>query len=167
MSSSFERGHKIVVSGDGCSEAAARCWLGEGEDTWFQDLDGEGSLVYWKNFLSLLPMFFFFFSREGSRCSDCGRCSIESLLRSLFEDEVPIKRDRLAMLERLRRRDSISLGSDDRDDVRSPNRCGLTSGKPPCIALVIVDREDVKEGTSVEMRTSGPGSPKRGDGMTG
>lgn len=30
MSSSFERGHKIVVSGDGCSEAAARCWLGGG-----------------------------------------------------------------------------------------------------------------------------------------
>ena len=91
---------------------------------------------------------------------------MESLLRSLL-DEAPIKRDRLAMLERLRRRDSISLGSDDNDDVRSPNRCGLASGKALCMALVMVDLEDVKDGTSVEMRTSGPGSPKRGDGITG
>lgn len=134
---------------------------------WVQDFDGDGSLVFWKNFLSLLPMFFFFLlSLEGSRCSDCGRCSMESLLRSLL-DEAPIRRDRLAMLERLRRRDSISLGSDDKDDVRSPNRCGLASGKALCIALVMVDLEEVKDGTSVEMRTSGPGSPKRGEGMTG
>src|SRR4051794_29608915 len=99
-------------------------------DALFQDFDGEESLVCWKNFLSLLPMLFFFFlSLGGSRCSDCGRCSMESLLRSLKdEEEPPINRDRLAMLERLRRRDSISLGSEDSDDVRSPILRGLASG---------------------------------------
>ena len=133
-----------------------------------QVFDGEESLVCWKNFFSLLPMFFFFLSLVGSRCSDCGRCSIESLLRSLKEDdEVPISLDRLAILERLRRRDSISLGSEDKDDVRSQNRRGLGSGKAFCIALVIVDLDEVRDGTSVEMRTSGPGSPKRGEGITG
>jgi len=93
---------------------------------------------------------------------------MESLLRSLNEEEeVPISLERLAMLERLRRRDSISLGSEERDEVRSPNRRGLTSGNAFCIALVIVDLEEVRDGTSVEMRTSGPGSPKRGEGITG
>ena len=148
---------------------AKTCWFQcRSMCAWLQVFDGEDSLVCWKNLLSLLPMFFFFLSRDGSRCSDCGRCSIESLLRSLFVDEdVPIRRDRLAMLERLRRRDSISLGSDDRDAVRSPNRRGLASGKAFCMALVMVDLDEVKDGTSVEMRTSGPGSPKRGDGITG
>lgn len=92
---------------------------------------------------------------------------MESLLLSPC-DELLINRDRLAILERLRRRDAISLGSEDNDAVRSPSLRGLASGKVFCIALVIVDLEDVKDGTSsTEMRSSGPGSPNRGEGMVG
>jgi hypothetical protein len=72
------------------------------------------------------------------------------------------------MLERLRRRDSSSLGSEHKDAVRSPGLRGLGSAKACCMALVMVDLEDVNDGTSsTEMRSSGPGSPKRGEGMTG
>jgi hypothetical protein len=49
----------------------------------FEEEDSLGSLEFLKNSLSLLPMFFFFLSFVASRCSDCGRCSMESLLRSL------------------------------------------------------------------------------------
>lgn len=99
--------------------------------------------------------------------SDMGRCSIESLLLSPKE-ELLISRDRLAMLERLRRRESVSLGAEHRDADRSPGRCGLGNGNPLCIALVMVDLDDVKDGTSsTDTRSSGPGSPNRGDGMTG
>jgi len=61
--------------------------------------------------LSLLRRLFFFFSLNGSRCSDCGRCSIDSLLLSLW-DELLISLDKLAMLDRLPRRYSTSLGSE-------------------------------------------------------
>jgi hypothetical protein len=78
-----------------------------------------------------------------------------------------MSRDKLAMLERLRRRVSRSVGSEHRDAVRSPNLRGPASEQAFCIALVMVDRDEVKDGTSVEMRSSGPGSPKRGDGIAG
>ena len=72
------------------------------------------------------------------------------------------------MLERLRRRDSISLGAEHSDAERSPGLRGVARAKAVCIALVMVDLEDVRDGTSsVELRSSGPGSPKRGDGMLG
>lgn len=128
----------------------------------------EASLGF-QNCISLLSRLCFFLDSllAGSRYSDCGRCSIESLLLSPKEEPL-INRDRLAMLERLRRRDSTSLGTEHRDADRSPGRRGLIKGKAFCIALVIVDLEDVKDGTSsTEMRTSGPGSPKRGEGITG
>lgn len=126
----------------------------------------DDSLEVFQNF-NLLNLLFFFFSLAGSKYSDCGRCSIDNLLLSLKE-ELLISRDRLAMLERLRRRDSASLGSEQSDAVRYPGLRGLARGYTLCMALVMVDRDEVREGTSsTETRSSGPGSPKRGDGMTG
>lgn len=98
--------------------------------------------------------------------SDCGRVSIDSLLLSPKEGAC-IKRERLAMLDRLRRRGSMSLGAEQRDADRSPGWRGLgNAGNAPCTALIIVDRDDVREGTSsTDTRSSGPGSPKRGEGI--
>jgi hypothetical protein len=92
---------------------------------------------------------------------------MESLLRSPKE-ELLISRERLAMLERLRRRESVSLGPEHRDTDRSPGLRGLGNGNPLCIALVMVDLDDVNDGTSsTETLNSGPGSPNRGEGMAG
>lgn len=72
------------------------------------------------------------------------------------------------MLERLRRRDSTSLGAEQSDADRSPGLRGAVRGKVPCMLLVIVDLDEVNDGTSSdEMRISGPGSPKRGEGIAG
>ena len=65
------------------------------------------------------------------------------------------------MLERLRRRDSKSLGTEHKDADLSPGARGLITG----YAFVAVDLEDVRDGTSEEIRTSGPGSPKCGEGI--
>jgi len=122
-----------------------------------------------QNCMSLLSRLCFFLESlcEGSRYSDWGRVSIESLLLSPKE-ELLINRDRLAMLERLWRGGSLSLGTEHSDADRSPGRRGLASGNALCIALVMVDLDDVKDGTSsTEIRSSGPGSPKRGEGITG
>lgn len=122
-----------------------------------------------QNCISLLSRLCFFLDSfvAESPCSDIGRVSIESLLRSA-NDEPLINRDKLAMLERFRRRESQSLGTEHKEAERSPGRRGLANGKAPCIALVMVDREDVKDGTSsTETRSSGPGSPNRGEGTAG
>ena len=72
------------------------------------------------------------------------------------------------MLERLRREDSTSLGTEQSEAERSPGLRGARRGKVPCMLLVMVDLDEVSDGTSSdEMRNSGPGSPKRGDGITG
>lgn len=72
------------------------------------------------------------------------------------------------MLERLRRRDSTSLGAEQSEAERSPGLRGAGRGKVPCRLLVMVDLDDVRDGTSSEeVRISGPGSPKRGDGIAG
>jgi len=90
---------------------------------------------------------------------------MDNLLRSP-KDELLIKRDKLAMLDRFRRRDSTSLGAEQREADRSPGRRGLGNGKAFCIPLVMVDLDDVRDGTSsTETRSSGPGSPKRGEGI--
>lgn len=90
-----------------------------------------------------------------------------SLLLSVY-DELLMRRERLAMLERLRRRISRSVGSEQREAERSPSLRGLGNAYGFCIALVMVDLDEVRDGTSSdEIRSSGPGSPKRGDGITG
>lgn len=131
----------------------------------FKLVDEEDSLDFQN--INLLRRLFFFLSFGCSRYSDWGLCSMDSLLFSPWE-ELLINRDKLAMLERLRRRISRSLGSEHKEAERSPGLRGLGREYGFCIALVMVDLDDVKDGTSsTEMRSSGPGSPKRGDGIIG
>lgn len=133
---------------------------------------GDNSLLHveedsfgFQNISLLSRLCFFFESLEGSKYSECGRCSIESLLFSPKE-ELLINLDRLAMLDRFRRRCSVSLGAEHKEVDRSPGRRGLIIGNAFCIALVMVDLDDVRDGTSsTEMRSSGPGSPKCGEGI--
>jgi hypothetical protein len=88
---------------------------------------------------------------------------MESLLFSP-KDELLINRERLAMEERLRRLWSRSPEAEHNDAERSLGLRGPPIANALCIALVIVDLEEVKDGTSsTDTRTSGPGSPKCGD----
>lgn len=120
------------------------------------------SLLF-QNVMSRLILFFFFLlvSSLGAigRCSDCGRDSMLSLLRSA--NEPPISLDRLAMLARFRVRSAPALGmelTDTERESKTPRPCGCAC----CGALVIVDRLLVSDGTSsTDGRNSGPGSPAR------
>lgn len=120
---------------------------------------GRGSSLRFHHIRLLRRFGFFFDSLAGSICSDWGRCSIDSLLLSP-EPEVCMKREKLTMLARLWRRWSTSP-FEQSEVERSLSRRDPGKAKTVCSALVMVEREEESEGTSVETR--GPGSPRCGE----